>query len=97
LDRDLFTFNPIFDKFVEYLGSRSYSLYVLHFPALVIVWKVIFKFFPFINKLHPVYYGVAQLLLFILIGVPLSEFAFRYIEKPSMTIGQTLIKKYRLE
>jgi peptidoglycan/LPS O-acetylase OafA/YrhL len=56
LDKDLFTIHPFIDRFVEYLfveylGSRSYSIYVLHFPALVIVWMIINHFF-FVNLLH---------------------------------------------
>ncbi len=73
LDKDLFKIHPFVDRLIEYLGSRSYSIYVLHFPALVVAWMAINQLFPSIFYLNPIYYGLLQALLFILIGIPMAE------------------------
>jgi peptidoglycan/LPS O-acetylase OafA/YrhL len=97
LDKDLFTIHPLIDRFIEYLGSRSYSIYVLHLPALVIVWMIINQLFPSIFYINPIYYGIAQAILFIPIGIPLSEISFRYVEKPAISLGEFVIKKYNID
>jgi peptidoglycan/LPS O-acetylase OafA/YrhL len=97
LDKDLFTIHPFIDRFVEYLGSRSYSIYVLHFPALVIVWMIINHFFSSIFYINPIYYGLAQAVIFMLVGIPLAEISFRYIEQPAISMGEFIINKYQID
>jgi uncharacterized membrane protein YccF (DUF307 family) len=43
--------------------------------------------------IHPIFYGLVQALLFVIIGIPFSELAFRFIEIPFMSIGEFVIKK----
>lgn len=95
-DQNILSIHPVIDSIIEYLGSRSYSLYVLHFPALAIIWMPINKFASFIFYINPIYYGLVQLILFILIGVPMAEIAFRYIERPGMALGEFIINKYKI-
>lgn len=97
LDKNLFTIHPLIDRFIEYLGSRSYSIYVLHFPALVVIWMIINQLFPSIFYMNPIYYGVAQITLFIIIGIPLAEISFTYIEQPAINMGAFMIKKYQID
>jgi len=94
--QDLITVHPLIDRVLAYFGSRSYSLYVLHFPSFVIIWICLNLLTPKIFSISPVYYTVAQTLMFIAVGVPMAEFAHRYIEKPGIRLGDLIISRYNI-
>jgi len=77
-----------------YLGNRSYSLYLLHFPVFVITWLVTYWCFPmvFTNALA---YGTSQLVLTVLILLPLTEFVFRWVELPLTRFGPDLAMRMK--
>lgn len=73
----LFT-NPIF----SWVGKRSFAIYLYQFPVMI-------AFDHFVKDLnaHPWLYGIAQIAIILLI----SEFTFRFIERPmgKMTWAKT--------
>ena len=87
-------FNSL-DRVLLWLGTRSYNLYVLHFPVFIIIWMLV----PLVNtvlpvlwQLNPFYYRIIQLCLFVALGLPLSNIAWRKIEVPGIALGNRIIR-----
>ena len=64
----------------NYLGQRSYSLYATHFPILVFITQI----FPFFGFLSPWVYT----LIIVSILLISTEFAYKYIDRPSLEISR---------
>ncbi len=86
----LVSLHPAIDRCLDYLGSRSYTLYVLHFPIFILAWLVINKCVSWIFYINPIWYSLVQLLLATIIGLPLVEFSYRCIEKRMIAYGYRL-------
>lgn len=76
-------------RVMDWIGNRSFSIYLLHFPVLVLVWHLIFFFQPglFMSALQ---YGAAQLVLTIAITFALADLCYRLIEQPGQALGKKL-------
>jgi peptidoglycan/LPS O-acetylase OafA/YrhL len=94
LDQNLLATPRPLDDMVLYLGSRSYGIYVLHFTIFVIGWLVIQTFAPWVYSIHPMVTCLAQVVAFLLIGLPIVEFCYRFIEKPCLAFGSRLASRF---
>jgi peptidoglycan/LPS O-acetylase OafA/YrhL len=76
-------------RFLLYLGDRSYTYYLFHFPVFVVAWLLIYRFAPatFNSALR---YGVAQVVLVTVLLCPLVEVVYRFVELPLMRLGKRL-------
>lgn len=84
------------NKLMEYLGERSYSLYLIH-PVAIFFLKPWMQ--DVYNTLHPqlgssVFFVCAALLLLPLLV--LSEASYRLVELPGIRLGQRLIARGRV-
>jgi peptidoglycan/LPS O-acetylase OafA/YrhL len=91
LDRGYVLPVPVLDRALEYVGSRSYALYLLHLVPIQIS-DGIRPFWPAFDRAvprdaeHP-----ARLLLFLLVvALGLAELLHQLVEKPSIRIGRAL-------
>ncbi|MEZ8107181.1 acyltransferase family protein [Vibrio cortegadensis] len=66
-------------KALLWVGNASYSLYLIHFPLIVILMKVFVIFFG--NEMSNIYI-ILLLLISIIIILYVSVFIHKYIEKP---------------
>lgn len=73
-----------------WLGERSYSIYLLHFPIMALVWILSVKWLPAELTAGPYRYGVSQLILVLLFLLPLSDLVFRCVEEPMRRLGAGL-------
>lgn len=81
------------NKFMEYLGERSYSVYLLH-PVIIVLFK------PWIQVLYstlaPYLGAYAFFVCFALLLIPLltlSEATYRFIEIPGIQLGRRINRK----
>jgi peptidoglycan/LPS O-acetylase OafA/YrhL len=83
------------NRVCEYLGERSYSLYLLH-PVVIILLKPVLQ--ETYNQTSPwlgsyAYFVCATLLLLLLLVA--AEASYRLIELPGIRFGQRIISKIR--
>jgi peptidoglycan/LPS O-acetylase OafA/YrhL len=86
----------IANRFFEYLGERSFSIYLLH-PVVIYLSKAYLiranEFFnPFIGP--SAFFISATLLIFLILLC--AEFTYRFIEVPGINLGRRLIKQRKL-
>ncbi len=71
-----------------YFGSRSYSIYLCHYPVISVVAWLLFRWSVPLS-----------MLILTIISIPLiiviAEFAYRWIEKPGIAAGRMLISPSR--
>jgi peptidoglycan/LPS O-acetylase OafA/YrhL len=91
-DTDLLAFPPV-NRFLLYLGSRSYGIYVLHFPTFVIAWLPICLFADWLFYKPPICYGVVHCLMTIVVLVPMIELVYRRVEQPFIRLGARLVAR----
>jgi peptidoglycan/LPS O-acetylase OafA/YrhL len=82
-------------RLMTYLGDRSYTLYLFHFPIMALVWCLMFVCAPWLFA-GVLRYGVAQLLLTLAILLPLVEVVYRCVERPLTARGRRLAGKVRI-
>jgi len=78
---------PVY-RSMAWLGERSYSVYLFHFPVMAAIWFGLVRFAPAIWTIEPLHYGIAQMSLALLIVLPLSSFSLRWVENPARRLGR---------
>jgi peptidoglycan/LPS O-acetylase OafA/YrhL len=73
---------PVYRSMV-WLGERSYSVYLFHVPVMAAVWFGLVRFAPPIWTAEALHYGVAQMLLVLMIVLPLSSLSLHWVENPA--------------
>lgn len=72
---------------LEWLGDRSYTIYLLHFPVFILAWMAMYLGRPSLFG-SPVGFGVAQVALVTVILAPLCELVYRGMELPCIEYGK---------
>jgi peptidoglycan/LPS O-acetylase OafA/YrhL len=72
---------------MEWLGDRSYTIYLLHFPVFILAWLAVYFGRPSLFG-SPVGYGLAQMILAIALCLPLCELVYRFVELPCLDAGK---------
>ena len=70
------------NKAFSFLGSRSYSLYAVHFPILIMVTQG----FPKLGEVAPLVYVFCLVLVIILA----TEVTYRFVELPSLIYSRRI-------
>ena len=73
------------------IGERSYTLYLVHFPLLAVVWAIIATHLPWAFA-DGTTYGIAQALIGLCLIVPVTEVILRGLERPGIKLGHRLVK-----
>src|SRR5882757_11134669 len=68
------------------VGERSYTIYLLHFPCMLVGWTLLVAVRPEWT-MHPWTYAWAQPLASALLLVPLTEFSYRCLELPGTALA----------
>ena len=93
LNRDLLRFGQRFDRFLLYFGSRSYGLYVFHFPLFMVPWLIIVHTAPWLAA-HQLSFATVHTVLFLVTGLPFIEFSYRFVEQPAIRFGGRLAARF---
>jgi peptidoglycan/LPS O-acetylase OafA/YrhL len=78
--------------FLMAVGERSYTIYLLHFPLFLAGWALLAKVIPGYAFHSAISYGIWQIIAFVLIGLPVIEWAYRYIEIPWIKRGKLVVE-----
>ncbi len=76
-------------KTMLFLGDRSYTLYLMHYPVFIIAWLLFHWLFPRAFS-GAIMYGVCQAIAVGTILLPLCEIVYRYIELPFARLGRRI-------
>jgi peptidoglycan/LPS O-acetylase OafA/YrhL len=80
------TFNQFFSfKPFIWLGKISYSLYLIHLPVIMISGTYLSTILPL----------KVSLLIVPILSLPIAYLTWRFVEKPSMELGRSIVHKYR--
>jgi peptidoglycan/LPS O-acetylase OafA/YrhL len=81
-------------KAINWVGDRSYTIYLLHFPILALVWfGIVAVAAPIASQTWP--YGIVQALAGLTLIFILAEIAYRVVEAPAIRFGARLINARR--
>ncbi|MFZ5601767.1 MAG: acyltransferase family protein, partial [Pseudomonadota bacterium] len=79
--------------FLVWLGSRSYTLYLIHVPAFFATREIFFLYSPG-RVLEGKENWVPVVAVFIVLAVILVEVNYRFIEKPCRSYGAKIARRY---
>jgi peptidoglycan/LPS O-acetylase OafA/YrhL len=80
---------------LQYLGDRSYTYYLMHFPVLAVVWFLLVRYRPELTG-EAYKYGFWQAVGLVVLMVPLVELIYQGVEKPLTAVGRRLAKRVRI-
>ena len=81
------------NKFAQFLGKISYSLYLINVIFLSVLNPILAYYFPEWVQNHYVLSGVAMGILNFVLTVPLSVLVYRYVEVPFIQKGRVWAQK----
>jgi peptidoglycan/LPS O-acetylase OafA/YrhL len=95
LERGLVFEIPIVSSILEYIGSRSYSMYLAHIAILVIMLHNANHYGPIFPTwlLTSSMGGVALFMIFVSLTTLAAEVSYRWIEKPIIEYGKIKIAR----
>ncbi len=82
--------NRLLDRWLLYFGSRSYGIYVLHYPIIILLEIIFLPWLPILRGK----FALIQAALFLLICLPFVELIYRYVERPGIALGGRLIRRF---
>ena len=77
-------------RVLVWLGNRSYSMYLYHFPVMALVWWAISVLAPWVFQHDPLLYGGVQAVATLAVTIFLADATYRYVEVPWGRIGERL-------
>lgn len=73
-----------------WVGERSYALYLIHFACMALAWRLIVASHTGIEE-KAWGYGIAQVVVTLLILLPAVELIYRFVELPGIAWGKKLL------
>lgn len=86
----------IANKFLQYVGERSFSVYLLHPVFISIPKRFIQKMYTFFVPYCGEYAFFVCAVVVLTIVLLVSEITYRFIEVRGIALGRALIQKHRL-
>jgi len=83
------------NRFMEYLGERSFSIYLLHPLVIVLTQKYIVGLYAMLEPALGTYAFIVCALLVVLVVLALAEITYRTIEVPGIKYGRKVIETMR--
>lgn len=83
----------LFYRIFLYLGDRSYTIYLLHFPVMALSWLLMYELSSWFFS-SAVIYGVSQIIFTIPILCLFVEVIYRRIEVPFISMGKSITKTF---
>ncbi len=77
-----------------WLGDRSYSLYLLHFPVLALLWMALWLAAPGVTNL-PWSYAMVQAVLGGALCCAAAAWCYRWVERPGISLAGRLLRRGR--
>lgn len=77
-------------RFFTWIGDRSYSIYLLHYPVMALIWIGLARLYPaaFSSEMK---YGLIQAALVIALSFALADFSYRHIELRGSRLARRVI------
>jgi peptidoglycan/LPS O-acetylase OafA/YrhL len=73
-----------------WLGDRSYSMYLFHFPVMALFWWSVVVFIPSLFYVHPIWFGLVQAGFTFLVTILAADVTYRFVELPWNAVGARL-------
>ena len=83
-----FAAKNIFYRAMVWMGDRSYSIYLIHFPLMALLWVVITLWFDFLFFNGPLLYGFVQAILTIPLVCLNSDILYKHVEIPFIKMSR---------
>ncbi|HWB07594.1 MAG TPA: acyltransferase [Pirellulales bacterium] len=77
-----------------FVGDRSYTYYLFHYPMFIVAWLLFHRFFPTAFK-GPWHYAVAQGVTVAALLIPFSELVYRCVELPLADLGRRIAARMK--
>jgi peptidoglycan/LPS O-acetylase OafA/YrhL len=77
-------------KLLVWIGNRSYSLYLFHWPVVVLIAVMVQAFTPWMWYVNPLVYTGVQFVALFALSVPLAALCFTFVEGPGQRLGSFL-------
>lgn len=84
---------PFKSKIVDWLGNRSFTLYLSHLPMIFLVRYLFMNFGNYFGVQYSNDYNVEIFLVWVLLTYLITEFSYYFVEKPMMNKGKVLASK----
>jgi peptidoglycan/LPS O-acetylase OafA/YrhL len=81
-------------KLLFMVGERSYTIYLLHFPVMVVAWVMIVAVHASWAENAGVY-AIAQVVATLVVLVPVTELVYRHLELRSIEMGASVVAGWR--
>lgn len=83
----------IVDRALQYLGERSYAIYVLHFPFTLLNWMLIFDHLPHVHQsqMTQAVFSTAGIAI---LTLPAAHAVHRFVELPGIALGSRLARRW---
>ncbi|MFA6963981.1 acyltransferase family protein [Bosea sp. (in: a-proteobacteria)] len=72
-----------------WVGDRSFSLYLMHFPVMALAWLLFSKLAPWVFDSAMVF-SIAQAAIVVPVALLLSDICFRWVETPANEFGRSI-------
>lgn len=80
-------------RVLQWIGDRSFSIYLLHFPAMALVWIAIWFIEPSILSGDPLIYGLVQAITTLVVTFGAAHGCYEYVELPWQEKGKRLLAR----
>jgi peptidoglycan/LPS O-acetylase OafA/YrhL len=88
-----FALNPfplLVNPLTDWLGERSYSIYLMHVPVMITLWPTMRQIE---TQVPPAWSFLVILLMMATVTIVVSEFTYRFFERPINDYGRALARK----
>lgn len=91
LEINIISFGKIFNAILDYLGSRSYSLYITHFPMFTLTQEIFYRLSLFYHWKIDETFFMPYTIVAISLTMCISELSYRFVEKPWIVRGKNYL------